>query len=68
MRTRLEYWLPRMIIIGFAAAMPFSAFEFIAGMDESEFIVWALRLIWVVSFPLVLCLLLFFTLWTGKKP
>ena len=66
MQTRLKYWLPRVIIIGFAASMPFSASEFIANMDESEFIVWVLRLIWVFSFPLVFCLFLFLTLWVGK--
>jgi len=51
-----------MIIIGFALSMPFSAPEFITGMDEGSFIVWLLRLIWVLAFPLVFCLLLILTL------
>jgi len=72
MQNRLKYWLPRMIIIGFAASMPFSAPNFITGMDEAELIVWFLRLLWVLTFPIVFCLLLFLTLlarrlkWGGK--
>lgn len=62
MRTILKYWFPRLIIIGFALSMPFSTPEFIAGMDEGSFLVWRLRLIWVLVFPLVFCLLLILTL------
>lgn len=62
MRKRLKYWFPRLIVIGFALSMPFSAPEFIAGMDEGSFFVWLLRLIWVLAFPLVFCLLLSLTL------
>jgi len=66
MQNKLKYWLPRIIIIGFASSMPFSAPEFITTMEKGEFIVWLLRLIWVLSFPIVFCLLLFLTLLLKK--
>jgi hypothetical protein len=62
MLNRLKYWFPRLIIISFALSMPFSAPEFITGMDEGSFIVWLLRLIWVLAFPIIFCLLLILTL------
>jgi hypothetical protein len=62
MKNKLKYWFPRLIIIGFAFSMSFSAPEFITGMDEGGFIVWLLRLIWVLAFPTVFCLLLILTL------
>jgi len=58
MRNRLKYWFPRLVIIGFALSMPFFAPEFISGMDEGSFLVWRLRLIWVLAFPIGFCLLL----------
>ena len=62
MKNRLKYWLPRLTILSFIFSMPFSTPEFIISMDESEFIVWLLRLIWVLAFPIAFCLLLILTL------
>lgn len=61
MKSILIHWFPRLIVIGFAVSIPFSAPEFITGMDEGEFIVWLLRLIWVFVFPVTLCLILVMT-------
>jgi hypothetical protein len=52
------YWAPRLIIIGIACSMPFSTPGFIAGMGEGEFMVWFLRLMWVLAFPAGFCLVL----------
>jgi hypothetical protein len=38
--------------------MPFSTPGFIAGMGEEEFMVWLLRLVWVLAFPVGFCVLL----------
>ena len=62
MQDKLKYWFPRLIIIGFAVSMLFSTPEFIRNMDEPEFIVWLLRLLWVLAFPILFCLLLMLTL------
>lgn len=51
-----------MIIIGFAFSMLFSTPEFISSMNEPEFIIWLLRLLWVLAFPILFCLLLILTL------
>ncbi len=58
MCDKLKYWIPRLLILGFVFSMPFSAPEFITSMDKSEFIVWLLRLIWVMAFPAAFCLAL----------
>ncbi len=51
MWTRCKYWLPRLIILGFAVSMVMPAPKFIASMEDAEFVVWMLRLIWVLVFP-----------------
>jgi len=61
MWTRCRYWFPRLIILGFAVSMVIPAPAFIAGMEEAEFVVWCLRLIWVLAFPTGFFLLLFLT-------
>lgn len=66
MKNKLKYWFPRLIILGVAASMPFSAPKFITTMDEAEFIVWLLRVLWVLAFPTAFCVVLFLTLWVQK--
>lgn len=51
MRPRISYWLPRLLIIGFAASMVIPAPQFVTSMDDAELVVWLLRLIWVLAFP-----------------
>ena len=51
MWTRCKYWLPRLIILGFAVSMVMPAPKFIVSMEDAEFVVWMLRLIWVLAFP-----------------
>ena len=49
---KITYWLPRLLILGFAASMVIPAPRFVTAMDDAEFLVWLLRLIWVLVFPL----------------
>lgn len=51
MWLKMKYWLPRLLIIGFAASMVIPAPRFVTAMDDAEFLVWLLRLIWVLAFP-----------------
>lgn len=51
MWPKITYWLPRLLIIGFAASMVIPAPKFINSMENAEFLVWLLRLIWVLAFP-----------------
>ena len=66
MKNRLLYWFPRLIVIGFAVSLPFSAPEFITSLDNGEFVVWLLRLVWVLIFPGALVSVLFLTWMAGK--
>jgi hypothetical protein len=61
MWLRVKYWLPRMIILGFAVSMVMPAPEYITHMDDPEFLVWLLRLIWVLAFPTGYLILLVLT-------
>lgn len=68
MRSKMSYWLPRLFIIGFAATMVIPAPQFIASMKDDEFLVWLLRLIWVLTFPTCfLVMLVLKNLWKNKK-
>lgn len=67
MWTRCKYWFPRLIILGFAVSMVMPAPKFITGMEEAEFVVWLLRLIWVLAFPTGFFMLLFLTGMVEKK-
>ncbi|WP_156887646.1 hypothetical protein [Desulfotignum balticum] len=51
MWPKITYWLPRLLIIGFVASMVIPAPRFVTSMDDAEFLVWLLRLIWVLAFP-----------------
>jgi hypothetical protein len=51
MWLKMKYWLPRLLILGFAASMVIPAPRFVTAMDDAEFLVWMLRLIWVLAFP-----------------
>jgi hypothetical protein len=61
MWNKFRYWLPRLLVIGFAMSMIVPAPEFISSMEDAEFLVWLLRLIWVLVFPAGLFVLLIFT-------
>jgi len=58
MWPKITYWLPRLLIIGFVASMVIPAPRFVTSMDDAEFLVWLLRLIWVLAFPAVFFVLL----------
>ena len=58
MMNRIKYWTPRLLVLGFALSLPFSAPDFIRNMDADEYIIWLLRLIWVLMFPAALLLVL----------
>jgi uncharacterized membrane protein len=51
MWPKITYWLPRLLIIGFVVSMVIPAPQFVTSMDNAEFLVWLLRLIWVLAFP-----------------
>jgi uncharacterized membrane protein len=51
MKSKLKYWVPRLLIVGFAVSMMIPAPRFVTAMDDAEFLVWLLRLIWVLAFP-----------------
>jgi hypothetical protein len=51
MGPNISYWIPRLLVIGFAASMVIPAPQFVTSMDDAEFLVWLLRLIWVLVFP-----------------
>ncbi|MEX1300956.1 MAG: hypothetical protein AB1Z16_02235 [Desulfotignum sp.] len=55
---KITYWLPRLLILGFAASMVIPAPRFVTAMDDAEFLVWLLRLIWVLVFPTAFFLVL----------
>jgi hypothetical protein len=61
MCNKFRYWLPRLLVIGFAMSMVIPAPEFISSMEDAEFLVWLLRLIWVLVFPTGLFVLLVLT-------
>lgn len=61
MWNKFRYWLPRLLVIGFAMSMVVPAPEFISSMEDAEFLVWLLRLIWVLMFPAGLFVLLVLT-------
>jgi uncharacterized membrane protein len=61
MCNKFRYWFPRLLVIGFAMSMVIPAPEFISSMEDAEFLVWLLRLIWVLVFPTGLFVLLLLT-------
>ena len=69
MWSKITYWFPRLIIIGFVVSMAIPAPKFITSMENAEFLVWLLRLIWVLAFPAGFFVLLIFTnlIKKGKK-
>jgi len=52
-KQRLTYWLPRALVIGFCLSLLLPAPAFLSVMDDSQMVVWAARLIWVVGLPAV---------------
>ncbi|MBN1277985.1 MAG: hypothetical protein JXA35_10890 [Deltaproteobacteria bacterium] len=44
----LTNWLPRCLVIGFAASLLFPAPSFLRGMNEDMFLIWLCRLCWVL--------------------
>ncbi len=50
---RLGYWLPRLLVIGFALSLVLPAPGFLRGLDSGQYTLWLARLIWVISVPVV---------------
>jgi hypothetical protein len=50
---KLGYWLPRLLVIGFALSLVLPVPGFLQGLDDGQYTLWMARLIWVVSVPAV---------------
>jgi hypothetical protein len=50
---KLGYWLPRLLVIGFALSLVLPVPGFLQGLDDGQYTLWMARLIWVVSVPSV---------------
>ena len=57
-KQKLRYWLPRTFVLIFAMSLLLPAPNFISGMDDNEFIIWLVRLIWVIGLPVIFCSLI----------
>ena len=57
-KQKLRYWLPRTFVLIFAMSLLLPAPNFISGMDDNEFIIWLVRLIWVIGLPAIFCSLI----------
>ena len=57
-KQKLRYWLPRIFVLIFAMSLLLPAPNFISGMDDNEFIIWLVRLIWVIGLPVIFCSLI----------
>jgi len=45
-------------VLIFAMSLLLPAPNFISGMDDNEFIIWLVRLIWVIGLPVIFCSLI----------
>ena len=54
-KQKLGYWIPRIFVLIFAISVFLPTPDFVSGMDYNEFIIWLIRLIWVVGLPVVFC-------------
>jgi hypothetical protein len=72
MRQKILYWLPRLLILGFVISMVIPAPQFVTSMDDAQFLVWLLRLVWVLVFPAgyfaILVLSHFLKRFHGRRP
>ncbi len=50
---KLGYWLPRLLVIGFALSLVLPAPDFLQGLDDGQYTLWLARLIWVITVPVV---------------
>jgi len=50
---KLGYWLPRILVLGFALSLVLPAPGFLQGLDEGRYTLWLARLIWVIGVPAV---------------
>jgi hypothetical protein len=55
---KLGYWLPRVLVLSFALSLVLPAFKFVPGLDAGGYTIWLARLTWVISVPVVFCLIL----------
>ena len=55
---KLRYWLPRLLILGFALSLVFPALKFVPSLDADGYIIWLARLTWVIAVPVVFCAIL----------
>ena len=65
---KLTYWLPRSFVAAFALSLFIPAPDFVAGMSEDAFVVWLLRIGWVVGVPLAFCFVLVLMALIGWRP
>ena len=67
--SKIGYWLPRLLVLGFAASLVLPAPDFFRGLDAGQYTLWLARLVWVISIPVVFSvILLVIAIFKKKKP
>jgi hypothetical protein len=65
---KLGYWLPRILVLGFALSLVWPASGFLQGLEDGQYTLWLARLIWVISVPVVFgAILLAIAIFRKKK-
>ena len=65
---KLGYWLPRILVLGFALSLVLPAADFLQGLDDGQYMLWLTRIIWVITVPVVFgAILLVIALLSRKK-
>ncbi len=65
---KLGYWLPRILVLGFALSLVLPAPGFLQGLADGQYTLWLARLIWVIAVPAVFgALLLMIAFFSRKK-
>ncbi len=65
---KFGYWLPRLLVLGFAFSLVLPVPDFLQGLDDGQYTLWWARLIWVISIPAVFgAILLVIVIFRKKK-
>ncbi|RJX34697.1 MAG: hypothetical protein C4525_06495 [Desulfarculus sp.] len=54
LRRGWGYWLPRVLVLIFAASVYLPLPRFLEGLTRDELVLWLARLLWVLGLPLAL--------------
>jgi hypothetical protein len=63
---KLRFWLPRIFVAAFALSLLIPAPDFVSGMSDDAFVVWLIRIGWILGLPLAFCFVLVLMAWSGK--